>query len=220
MKVYDYDERTIIEFDDKTRVSISKKTKYGPLQPLLVRQTIELGTRLGNPYEFREDYVVMFYYLTRKQEIREILVDKDIWLKIRHVCWEVNDEGYAYSAHKDVKGKSAHMRLHRYVMECDEWISNEVELVDHINNNPSDNRRENLRVCTVIENSRNLKVGLAQEKKRGGKDIPIGISLLKDGRYRVRIVLVGGKTVDKVFTDLQQAIVYNKQMRKESGYLK
>ena len=53
---------------------------------------------------------------------------------------------FAYkSNYKDI-------RLHRFIVNCPEGMQ-----VDHINNNTLDNRRSNLRVCTIPENSRNCK---------------------------------------------------------------
>lgn len=42
--------------------------------------------------------------------------------------------------------------LHRVLLSAKEG-----ELVDHINGNPMDNRRENLRICTALESARNVR---------------------------------------------------------------
>ena len=50
-------------------------------------------------------------------------------------------------------GKVKTVRLHRAIMGAKNWSMK----VDHINHNPLDNRRDNLRVCTHTENCRNRR---------------------------------------------------------------
>ena len=66
--------------------------------------------------------------------------------------------------------------LHRILTSCPKGL-----VVDHINRNPLDNRRTNLRVCTVKENNNNRKVRCTN------KVGVTGISYVStDGYYTVR----------------------------------
>jgi hypothetical protein len=60
-----------------------------------------------------------------------------------------NDRGYAYRR-KTIEGKYRCIYLHRFIMQTPEDMD-----TDHINGDPLDNRRENLRICTTAENLAN-----------------------------------------------------------------
>jgi len=89
--------------------------------------------------------------------------------------WFVNQKGYAKSYIDD-----RHQGLHNLIMgKCpNKWV-------DHINGNPSDNRRENLRFATPLENSLN-------SRKRSTSSSPYkGVTIRPGGRYQARIGLNG-----------------------------
>ena len=80
-----------------------------------------------------------------------VLIDEADFELINAYRWHVNDMGYAvWRGVKD--GVKSTIRMHRLITGCPKG-----KIVDHINHNPLDNRRENLRVCTQSENMRNLR---------------------------------------------------------------
>lgn len=96
--------------------------------------------------------------------------------------WYKDKENYVKSFIKDADGKFKSWRLHRYIMIniLQHNITSKIP-IDHINNNPLDNRRENLRIVTHSENSRNKK------KKKNCTSKYIGVSKCKTGKWRVSI---------------------------------
>lgn len=77
--------------------------------------------------------------------------DQDFhWLSERKWCAQDGRNGRWRAVSRD--GKKI-LVMHRVIVEASAEF-----LVDHINGNPLDNRRENLRVCSYKENARNLKI--------------------------------------------------------------
>lgn len=74
--------------------------------------------------------------------------------------------------------------LHRFLMSPDEGL-----VVDHINRNPLDNRRNNLRVCTQKENNMN------SPSKKTSSSIFKGVSFTTKDRKWVAQIKVGDKNI-------------------------
>lgn len=86
----------------------------------------------------------------RNGDVHEVIVDSDF--EIDRKVWVGITKGAAYAGITiDKKNK----KLHRYIL----GVHNEDPniLVDHINGNPLDNRKENLRICTHLQNQANKK---------------------------------------------------------------
>lgn len=103
--------------------------------------------------------------------------------------WYEKDNGYAVKKTK-VNGKNVNLRMHRLIAKPPEGL-----VVDHINRNKLDNRRENLRCVSQQINSWN------KERKYQRKyELPNGISYDKS-----RNKYMATKTVRRRFDTLEQA---------------
>lgn len=93
-----------------------------------------------------------------KPDLNKVLVSE----RDRHLLvvyrWSISNRGYVYCSRR---GKDT-LLLHRLIMGLEKGVPIQV---DHINGNPLDNRRENLRLCTPIQNSYNLR---ASSRNRTG----------------------------------------------------
>lgn len=79
-------------------------------------------------------------------------VDDSTFTQYGHLSWFLSDTGYAMRRPILDSGKKTTIRLHRLVMQAPEGM-----VVDHLNGDPLDNRRKNLRICTPKENAQNRK---------------------------------------------------------------
>lgn len=79
-----------------------------------------------------------------KRGLFAIVDDEDANALLHHTWW-VKPARYAFTV---VGGKNIYM--HRMILAPERW-----QVVDHINRNPLDNRRCNLRVCTQSQNATN-----------------------------------------------------------------
>lgn len=106
----------------------------------------------------------------------QTIVDDDMFEYLSQWSWQQSTTGYAVRRHNNSKGRST-TRMHRLITNCPEG-----KFVDHINRNPLDNRRANLRVVTHLENMQNL--GVRKDNKYG---VP-GVDFIKRNKiWRARL---------------------------------
>jgi hypothetical protein len=90
------------------------------------------------------------YYIplknNKKETVNHVRVDKDTYDNLNKFKWCLS-KGYACST---INGKNVYM--HRYLFNS--IPKNYV--IDHINNNKLDNRKENIRIATRSQNSQNM----------------------------------------------------------------
>lgn len=92
--------------------------------------------------------------------------------------------------------------LHRYIMNCPDNM-----VIDHINHNTLDNRKQNLKICTEIENLRNKKNNISGY---------VGVSHYKrDNTWESNITINNHKIFLGRYKDINEAIKARKQAEQE-----
>lgn len=114
-------------------------------------------------------------------------------------CWIMNSEGYVRSGVAE-NGIRKSITFHRVVMNCPDGM-----LIDHIDHNPANNRKSNLRIVTSYQNSFNKP---AIKSSSGRK----GVYKRKEDNKWVAAIRAYGKSIYLgAFIDLNDAIAAREQ---------
>lgn len=135
-----------------------------------------------NKFEFKNNYVIGY---TTKGE-RFLFSKEDYNLVSKHT-WCISTQGYVVAT---IKRKI--IKLHRYIL-------NFPTCVDHINGIKTDNRRCNLRSCSLEENAHNQR----KPKNKVGFQ---GIDITSSGKYKARISVNAKEMRLGNFSNLDDAI--------------
>ena len=147
-----------------------------------------------------------FNITTRNKDEFWVFIDAQDFEIVSRYRWNIDKEGYVYSPINN--GKKTQLRLHRLILEPPDNM-----VVDHINHNPLDNRRSNLRVCTARENSRNKR-----KWKIDGQSKYKGVVPLKHGKFRANIYCLEERIYIGVFdTEIEAAKAYNEKAKELFG---
>lgn len=118
-----------------------------------------------NKYISDDKYVIGYTTNTNK----EFYIDLDDYEKVKKLSWYEDKKGYV--VHKD----KSMIFLHRFITHAPKG-----KIVDHINHNKKDNRKDNLRITGYKENSLNRTI------------LPNGISRHKVGNNDYYMVQLNG----------------------------
>ena len=116
------------------------------------------------------------------------ICDIQDWEKIRQHRWHLGINGYPATR---IKGKT--ICLHQFLVAKEKGY-----VIDHVNRNRLDNRRENLRYASLRVNS----INRAASSNSGH----LGIYILKSGRYQVKIKSSGKSVSLGTYNTLEEAI--------------
>jgi len=139
---------------------------------------IQMGVFIGNETE-PSDIVVMNCYNRKNEKTCEFFFDLEDLDKVKNIKWCTDSDGYIV-AHVNKKT----IFLHNFLfnpMKCEKGFKR-----DHININPLDNRKRNLRIIT--NSLSNANKGLQKNNTSGFKGVGI-IKNKKCIKYRATITI-------------------------------
>ena len=116
-----------------------------------------------------------------------------------------------YKERKDTGAIQVTKSLHRLIL----GVEDSKIQVDHINNNPLDNRKENLRLASHSQNQRNKNK--TRKNKTGYKGVEYVPKVNKSNPYKMKIQK-NGKVIQKYFSTAEKAaLAYDKAARELFG---
>lgn len=152
---------------------------------------------------------------TKKFGVKEVLLDDEDYDLIKGYVWHIQcDKGNFYArCYVFVNGKYKIFKMHRIIM----GVSHKQRPhVDHKNENGLDNRRSNLRLATIPENSRNT--GPNSRSATGYKGVSLYTVGPQAGQYVVRIRFNGKNYFGGYFNNvIDAALKYNELAIKYHG---
>lgn len=140
-----------------------------------------------------DDYVEIILCDRYGFEKARAIIDLDDLEKVGKYRWHESSNGYVMNSPAGL--------LHRFIMNAPE-----DKVIDHINHNPLDNRKSNLRICTQAENGKNLSISIRNSTGYKGVYFDNGTK-----KYRARIGIdYGKKSLGYYHTAEEAAIAYDK----------
>ena len=162
----------------------------------LVKNRKRKGTR-GNTYTEHKDYYTGISSNTKE----EFYIDKEDYEICKKYIWMKSNNGYMVTNASDDNGITL---LHRLIMGCEQ---NDGKIVDHINGNRLDNRKNNLRFVDSYQNAWNSD-GYGESGIKGVR--------LRKGKYEARIIYKGEPEYLGRFDNISDA--QNARILKEEDY--
>lgn len=166
----------------------------------------------GNKIEIDKNNNCAKMFVKYKDKIINVLIDIEDIEKVKLFTWHAkyqDDIGNYYIIKNIIKGNSnKQIMLHRYIMNCPKGLT-----IDHINHNTTDNRKQNLRICTQRENNLNQSE-LRSNNKSGYRNISWQKACNK---YIITLMINGkNKTIGRT-ADLEEAVKIRDEAKERYG---
>ena len=120
-------------------------------------------------------------------------IDKEDFEKIKDYGWMENDDGYIVANGRH-RFKTKFIRIHRLIL----GIYDKNIIIDYADTCPNNNRKDNLRIATRLQNQMNRKSN--KNNKLGVKGV-----YLSHNKYIASIEIDGQKIIIGVFDNLEDA---------------
>lgn len=131
--------------------------------------------------------------------VKWAIIDEDNYDRVSQFNWSIkNVDGYVGRA---TECGSVTILLHRFILNAPD-----DKQVDHINNNPLDNRKENLRLCDQTQNNMNARKRIRASSRYKGVTFD-----RVNNKWRAQISInKKAKNLGRFNTEKEAALEYNR----------
>lgn len=135
-----------------------------------------------------------------------VLLDAEDYERVSRWKWHLDHNGYARRHYRDT-GRSVKVAMHRFIIGAKPG-----EMVDHINGNPRDNRKANLRICSNRENQQNRNANAGRPFKGVYKHSKVGKweAAVGNNGKRIYLGLYDSPTKAAVAYDVAATMLFGK----------
>jgi len=131
----------------KNHLCTSHTTSCGCLHMENIIKSNRIKKHKVNRIEIIGDITKVFFFNNDGYAI----IDTEDYNIIKKYCWTGYINGYVTA--RSMKTSRETIRMHRIILNMDN-----IEYIDHINGDPWDNRKSNLRPCNSSQNSMNMRI--------------------------------------------------------------
>lgn len=124
------------------------------------------NNQLENEYLIKDDFAILIVK-SKTYGVFESLIDIEDIPKIENYHWHIRYDRRHPKHYIETRQNKKRIHLHRFLLDLKDFNLNNT--VDHINGNSLDNRKSNLRICSLKENLQNVKI--SSRNKAGVKYI-------------------------------------------------
>lgn len=144
----------------------------------------------------------MKLYNKKGEEVATTVFDHNIYEKVKNLKWHKNPDGYVVTYQNKKYTQMAY-----FVLNVPKGL-----IADHKNRNKLDNRKQNLRVCTCLESTRNR--GLPKNNTSGY----IGLTFVRDIKKWLAQIWVNGKSVNLGYFTNKEEAAYVRDLKAKEVY--
>lgn len=128
-----------------------------------------------NDYKIIDDVVYMNLYNNANEYAATAIFDKEDLPKLKYHKWRYSYGRAVTGSYASVNKPKGVKFMHHLVMD---FPQNDGKVIDHIDGNPLNNRKSNLRICTQLDNMHNKSfmslnksgvIGVSRDKRRKNK---------------------------------------------------
>lgn len=150
-------------------------------------------------------------YLSLQNSNELCMVDDLDYENLLKYKWYIMKNNYVRASFRSLKRKDNRIGIHRYLMNCPDHL-----VVDHIDGNPLNNQRSNLRLATNSQNICNSK----KQKNTLSKYIGVSYSKTENRTKKWRAACEKSNKmiyIGRYQTEIEAALAYNEKVKEIFG---